>query len=121
VCRFYLKKRFEHIELPAQLLDYFLQSNKRKSSINLLSKVILSFQFFQGSTIQLFIIAVYVQDFSFLVSYSSETAQTRTGNAKQKSTYTNIMILKRILKGVATKRIVSKKYMMCVCMGVFLG
>ena len=27
-----LKKRFEHIELPAKLLDYFLQSNK--SNIN---------------------------------------------------------------------------------------
>jgi len=24
-----LKKRFEHIELPAKLLDYFLRSNKR--------------------------------------------------------------------------------------------
>jgi len=24
-----LKKRFEHVELPAKLLDYFLQSNKR--------------------------------------------------------------------------------------------
>jgi len=28
-----LKKRFEHIELPAKLLDYFLRSNK--SNINL--------------------------------------------------------------------------------------
>ena len=27
-----LKKRFEHIELPAKLLDYFLRSNK--SNIN---------------------------------------------------------------------------------------
>ena len=27
-----LKKRFEHIELPARLLDYFLRSNK--SNIN---------------------------------------------------------------------------------------
>ena len=27
------KKRFEHIELPAKLLDYFLRSNKKATSI----------------------------------------------------------------------------------------
>jgi len=31
-----LKKRFKHIELPAKLLDYFLQSNK--SNINSIIK-----------------------------------------------------------------------------------
>jgi len=47
-----LKKRFEHIELPAKLLDYFLRGNK--SNINQISRlqyIIVSFKSFNDMII----------------------------------------------------------------------
>ena len=41
-----LKKRFEHIELPAKLLDYFLRSNKSNINPNQLQFELRVFPFF---------------------------------------------------------------------------